>query len=380
MRFKCPVDPNRRSPNFSAMSHRYVVIMAGGRGERFWPQSRLQRPKHLLPIVGNKAMLAQTLDRLSGLVPPQNIFILTSRDQQAAVRSVCPQLPPEQVIGEPMGRDTAAAVGLAQLLIRRKNPRATWAMLPADHVIHDGEGFRATVATAFAAAERDNALVTIGIRPSYPSTGFGYLHRGAALDAAENRPVFRVSRFVEKPDRDRARQYVDSGEYLWNAGMFAWTVESLGTAFAKHAPRLAAAFTAIDLDLDHSESLDSVLDRHYPQLDKISVDYAIMEKAERVEMVEAAFDWDDVGEWSAIARHCAADERENVVRGQAVIEDGRANIVVGENGHLIALLGVDDLIVVQTAGATMVCKRDRAQDVKKLVQRIQTDPNLKSLL
>ena len=204
------------------MKKRYVVIMAGGRGERFWPQSRLRKPKHLLPIVGDSPMLAQTVDRLSGLVPPEQVFVITNAEQRDAVLESCPGLLPERVIGEPQGRDTAAAVGLAALLVENSDPGAAFALLPADHVIADGDGFRKVLAGAFEAAESEDFLVTIGISPDFPSTGYGYLKQGGNLETASDRPVHQVERFVEKPNLEKAEQYLKDGGYFWNAGMFVW--------------------------------------------------------------------------------------------------------------------------------------------------------------
>ncbi|MEN8830355.1 MAG: sugar phosphate nucleotidyltransferase, partial [Lentimonas sp.] len=194
------------------MAERYVVIMAGGRGERFWPESRLACPKQLLPIVGDKAMLTQTVDRLKGLVDPKDVFVITNAEQRDAVLEVCPELDPAKVIGEPVGRDTAAAVGLATILVRRENPDAAFAMLPADAVIHDSEGLRSTLETAFAAAEANPVLATIGITVSSPATGYGYIQQGDTLGEFASRTVFNVKRFVEKPDLDTAQSYLDSGD------------------------------------------------------------------------------------------------------------------------------------------------------------------------
>ncbi|MEM1223719.1 MAG: mannose-1-phosphate guanylyltransferase, partial [Verrucomicrobiota bacterium] len=228
------------------MGKRYVVIMAGGRGERFWPESRLARPKQLLPIVGEKAMLAQTVDRLEGLVPPQDIFVITNVEQRAAVLDVCPELDPAKVIGEPMGRDTAAAVGLATILVKREDPNATFAMLPADAVIHDAEGLRSTLESAFAAAEADKVLVTIGITATFPATGYGYIQQGDNFGLYLGREVLNVKRFVEKPNLETAKGYLASGDFFWNAGMFIWSVSSIVAELEKSTPTLWASLRAID--------------------------------------------------------------------------------------------------------------------------------------
>lgn len=353
------------------MSKRFVVIMAGGRGERFWPESRIARPKQLLPIVGEKAMLAQTIERLAGLVPAKDVFVITNIEQRAAVLEVCPELDPAKVIGEPVGRDTAAAVGLAAVLVRREAPDASFAMLPADAVIHDAAGLRETLESAFAVAEAQPVLATIGITASFPATGYGYIQQGKSLGEFASRPVYQVERFVEKPDLDTAQSYLDAGNYFWNAGMFIWSVAAIVAELERNTPTLWQALQAIDSGLASGELIDVLLAEHYPTLEKISVDYAIIEKANNVVMLESGFDWDDVGEWPAVARHYPADEQGNVVRGHAELADASDNIVYSrDEDHLVALLGVKDLIVVKTDDATLVCHKGKAQEIKNLVKAI----------
>ncbi|PXA02891.1 mannose-1-phosphate guanyltransferase [Coraliomargarita sinensis] len=363
------------------MSKRYVVIMAGGRGERFWPVSRLARPKQLLPIVGEKAMLTQTVDRLSGLVAPKDFFVITNTEQRDAVLEVCPDLDPAKVIGEPVGRDTAAAVGLAAVLVRREDPDATFAMLPADAVIHDASGLCATLETAFQAAESQPVLATIGITAAFPATGYGYIQQGDKLGDYGDREVFNVKRFVEKPDEATAKSYLASGDYFWNAGMFIWSVSSIVAELEKSTPSLWSALQAIDRGLESGQDLDALLAEYYPSLEKISVDYAIIEKASNVVMVESGFDWDDVGEWPAVARHYPEDDAGNVVRGSAELKDAKENIIYSQDeDHLVALLGVEDLIVVRTDDATLVCHKDKAQDLKDLVKTIGTKEAYRKLM
>ncbi len=362
------------------MSNRFVVIMAGGRGERFWPLSRLSRPKHLLPIVGDSPMLTQTVDRLAGLVPAQNILVITNREQVAAVTEAVPSLPRENVIAEPVGRDTAAAVGLAAVLVKQRDPEAVFAMLPADHVIHDRAGFQRILERAFLLAERRDVLVTIGIQPTEPATGYGYLQRGEILENIGDRPAYAVRRFVEKPDLATAETYLASGDFLWNAGMFVWRVGVIEAALRRHTPDLAKGLRGMENDLAAGRPLDDVLEAAYAGLQKISIDYAVMEKADNVATVESAFDWDDVGSWPASARHFPADDRGNVVRGDAVMENAGNNIVIGQKGKLIAALGVEDLIIVQTGDATLVCRRDQAQNIKSLVKRLEGQSEWKHLL
>lgn len=362
------------------MSERYLVIMAGGRGERFWPQSRLRRPKHLLPIVGDGPMLTQTVDRLEGIVPRSNIFVITNREQREAVLEILPDLLPGNVVAEPVGRDTAAAVGLAAILVKQRDPGAVFGILPADHVIHDGDGFQKILRQAFEVAAKEQVLVTIGIEPTEPATGYGYIQLGDVLEEANGGAVHRVRRFVEKPDLETARAYLDSGDYLWNAGMFVWQVKAVEQAFADHAPGLCEGLTQLDAGLAAGKKLDVLLEEIYPTLEKISIDYAVMEKAANVVMVKAAFDWDDVGAWPAVARHFPADEFGNVARGEVVLEGGGGNIVVSEGGHLIAAVGVDDLIVIHTEDATLICRKDRSDELRKVVSRLGGNPKWRHLI
>jgi mannose-1-phosphate guanylyltransferase len=355
------------------MSERFAVIMAGGRGERFWPQSRQQTPKHLLPIVGDRAMLTQTVERVTGAVPAANILVITTESQLAGVRAACPQLPAANIVAEPVGRDTAAATGLAMLLVQERSPQAAFAMLPSDHVIHDVREYQALLGAAFAAAESAEVLVTIGIKPDRPETGFGYIQQEGLWRKVAGRDVLKVKRFVEKPDLATAQGYVASGEYFWNAGMFVWRVPVVAAAFRAHAPELAGALAGIGAAAKR-DGWAGALAAGYPGLKKISVDYALMEKSTNVVVLPATCDWDDVGSWPAIANHFPKDAAGNVLRGAAMVEAGRNNIVVSADGHLTAVVGASDLVVVHTPDATLVCPRERAQDIKALLKRLGDDP------
>lgn len=359
----------------SVSSAPYVVIIAGGKGERFWPQSRTARPKHLLPVVGDAPLLVQTLERVKGIVPAKNTFVITSAVQAGEVAKVCRGLiPAANIVAEPVGRDTAAAVGLAAALVGARDPKGVFAVLPADHVIHDIQAYQRDLRAAFAAAGAAEVMVTIGIPPTEPATGFGYIQRGeewgrvGAGKAA--RTVFEVKRFVEKPKLELAEAYLKSGDYVWNAGMFVWSVPVVEEAFAAYAPELDAGLKKIRVALRKKSPLAAVLKRVYPTLVRISVDYALLEKSTNVVMVPASFDWDDVGAWPAVVKHFKADAAGNVSRGEVIVEQGRGNLVFGEGGHLVTLLGVDDLVVVHTADATLVMPKARAQDIKALLAKV----------
>jgi mannose-1-phosphate guanylyltransferase len=361
------------------MPERYVVIMAGGRGERFWPASRQTTPKHLLPIVGETPMLTQTVERVAGVVPRENIFVITTQAQLAGVRTACPQLPADNLVAEPMGRDTAAATGLAMLLVKQRAAGAAFAMLPADHVIHDVAEYARLLNVAFAAAEADDVLVTLGIKPTEPATGFGYIEQAGPWKKIEGRDVMSVKRFVEKPNVETAQGYLATGRYFWNAGMFVWRVPVVEAAFRAHAPELHGGLTAIEAAA-RQQGWTKALAEGYPQLKKISVDYALMEKSTNVVVVPATFDWDDVGAWPAVANHFAKDSAANVLRGLAMVEGGANNIVVSTGDHLTAVVGASDLVVVHTKDATLVCPKDKAQEIKALLKRLEADAEKKSFL
>lgn len=353
------------------MNNRYIVIMAGGRGERFWPKSRLKKPKHLLPIVGKEPMLLQTLNRLGHIVPKENILIITNQEQLNALAKLCPQFPPQQIIAEPLGKDTAAAIGLAKVLIKKRDPNAVFAVLPADHVINDVESFQKCLNAAFEIALKNNVLITLGIPPKNPSTAYGYIKKGDS-----DGTLFKVDKFVEKPNLETAKQYLKSGDYFWNAGMFVWSIPAFEAALNLHCPEL---FKGLSL-LENSENLENALTTLYKSLPKISIDYALLEKAKNIVVMPASFDWDDVGEWPAIARHTHLDANNNAISGDAIISQGTGNIIVNENGHLTALMGVDNLIIIQTDDATLICHKDKAQDIKNLLAQISKNPKYTHLI
>jgi mannose-1-phosphate guanylyltransferase len=320
-------------------------------------------------------MLAQTLQRVRPLAPARNIFVITSVRQEKAVREVCGpfRLPPGNIVAEPVGRDTAPAVGLAAALVARRDPKGVFAILPADHVIKDEAAYQRDLRAAFAAATLKPVIVTIGIEPHEPATGFGYIRKGGAAGRYAGCAAFKVAAFYEKPDLKTARRYLASGDYLWNAGMFVWSVPVVTAGLERHAPELQAALEPVRAALAKGRRLAPVLAKVYPGLKKISVDYALLEKSTNVIVFPAGFDWDDVGEWPAVARHDAKDAQGNVGRGRTLVEQGCNNIVISEGEHLVAVVGADDLIVVHTPDATLVCPKSRAQDIKLLLKRVEAE-------
>jgi mannose-1-phosphate guanylyltransferase len=344
----------------------YVLILAGGSGERFWPLSRKSRPKQLLSLFSEETLLEATIRRLDGLVPPERILILTNSEQEAAVRSLCSNLPAQNILAEPAKRDTAPAIALGVGWIARHAPNATMIVLPADHVIQDAEGFQRTLRVAVAAAEETGELVTIGLTPTWACPGFGYIEMGAPAELTKKLPgpgVFDVVRFREKPSAELAESFVSQGNFRWNAGMFIWTVPSILSAFNRHAPGLGEFINHIHRGPD----LAAVLREEFPGLPKISIDYAVLEKAGRVLVVEADFDWDDVGSWTAIAKYLPSDSAGNVGNATIKTVDANNNLIYSTQPITIGLLGVSDLIIVQTGDALLICHRHEAEKIKHLV-------------
>lgn len=335
--------------------------MAGGSGERFWPMSRQRTPKHLLKLFSDRTLIEETVRRLEGVVPMRNVFVLTNEAQLPGTRAALVFLPPEQIVAEPAKRDTAAAAALATALVRARDPEAVMALLPADALIKDTAAFQAQLQAGLARAARSDALLTFAIKPTHPATGFGYLEMGA--EAGDG--FRRVTRFVEKPDLATAQRYVDGGAHAWNAGMFIWRVAAFLAEAERHTPMLAQFIR----EFPRGEAT-AYLAARFPTLEpKVSVDYAIMEKAAAVETMLAKFDWDDVGTWTALPAHLPGDAAGNTARGPVVTHDAHNNIAIS-NGRVITLCGVKDLVVVETADGILVCHRDAVQDIKKLLHKL----------
>ena len=355
----------------------YAVIIAGGRGERFWPLGRAARPKQFVDLFGGRPLIRIAAERLEGVVPPDHLFVVTSRDLVAATREALPGLAPAQIVGEPFGRDTAAACALATELVARAagTDSATLAILTADQIMADVPRFRQTLSDAFAVASSRPVIATIGIEPTHPATGYGYIEAGDALDTGTATAFHAVRRFVEKPDAATAARYLAGGRHLWNSGMFLWTVRTFRDALRRFQPGLADGFAALAPALG-TDGFDAALEALYNTLGKISVDYAVMEHADNIVMARGAFGWDDVGAWTALPNHFPADADGNVAIGDCETLDATGNILLSrEKGHLVAVFGASDLVVVHTPDATLVCPRSEAPRLKALVQQIGRRPD-----
>jgi mannose-1-phosphate guanylyltransferase len=335
--------------------------MAGGSGTRFWPRSRRRVPKQLLAIAGRQALLAETVGRLRPLVPARRTWIVTAAAQAAAVRRVAPAVPRAHVVVEPEGRNTAAAIALAALRLRAVAGDALMAVLPADHVIGDAAAFRATLAQALDVAAATDSLVTLGIEPTHPETGYGYIQVGAPIDGLPGR---RVTRFIEKPDRERAAALVAGGDVLWNAGIFAWTVERVLAELRAWLPDVLEP-----LERAVARGGARALARAYRAVPAVSIDTGVLERSTRVAVVRARFPWSDVGSWAAVEPLWRGAREANAARGLVVAVDSRG-CVVDAGTRLVALLGVEDLVVVDTPDAVLVCPKGRAQDVRLVVDEL----------
>lgn len=357
---------------------RYAIIMAGGRGERFWPLSRETRPKQLLRIVGKRTFLQAAVERVRTVVPAGNVIVVTNAAQAAEVRRQLPRLPRENVVAEPIGRDTCAAVTLGAAIVAARSPDGVMAVLPADHVIADTAAFRRVLGDAFEVAACTREIVTIGIEPTEPATAYGYIRLGRPLARPGGKDLDtefrRARRFVEKPQRAAAERYLRGGDYRWNAGLFVWSVPTIAAALAAHRPKMHAAWDRWRAAAGAGPTrLAAVLAREYPRIEKISVDYAVLEHARNVVVADGAFAWDDLGSWTALARHVAADADGNCAVADLVTVDAANNIVYDARTTRrtpIALVGVDDCIVVQTDDAMLVASKRDAQKLKALVAKL----------
>jgi mannose-1-phosphate guanylyltransferase len=343
----------------------YVAILAGGEGTRLWPLSRSRRPKQLLRLGRDRSLVQQTVDRLRPIVAPERVLIITERSHAEDLHAQLPELPASSIIVEPTRRGTAAALLLAALHVRERAPNATWASLHSDAFIADDDEFRSTLSAALEAAAKGSYLITTGVEPRFAATGYGYIQRGARLDTVAGLPLFKVVRFVEKPDQATAESYLASGEYLWNPGVFVWKNETLLGAFQRYQPDIYSVLTSVSVS-----EINSV----YPNARRETIDVGIMERADNVATIPATFGWTDIGSWSELWELAPRPQDGNVTlgSGRVLTTDSSGNLVYAD-GRTVALVGVSDLVVVETEDAVFVCPRERAQDVKLIVQRLQRD-------
>lgn len=337
-----------------------AVIMAGGKGERFWPLSREKFPKQLLSLIGKRSLLQETVDRLLPLISPQDILVVTRRSLARAIERQLPQVPRKNIISEPVGRNTAPCIGLAAKMIKED---AVMVVLPADHIITPRRKFLDTLKKAVTLAKETENLITIGIKPTYPATGYGYIEAGNR----EKRQVFRVKRFVEKPDKKKAERFLKSGRFFWNSGMFVWRKSVILEAIEKYMPSLYQK-----LQMVSSKNISKL----YPGLPNVSIDYGIMEKAKNSLVIPADFSWEDLGSWESLDKFLSRDREKNAIMGRVSMMDTQNCIMVNRKG-LLAAIGVSDLIIISTEDVTLVFPKGKGQQVKKLVEKLRRDPKLR---
>lgn len=352
------------------MDNLYAIIMAGGNGERFWPLSTPERPKQFLDIFGGKTLLRHAVDRLEGLVPPERIFVVTAQRFAEMTRAELPMLPVENLVCEPCRRNTAAAAAVAcALALRRGGPNAVGCILTADHLISPPDVFRQTLADAAELAARTDSVITMGIVPTRPETGYGYIELGER--DGEGSIFHRALGFVEKPCAEVAARYVESGRYLWNSGMFIWRASFLRAAYSEHAPDFLPLIDGVVSTADVASYINSI----YPSLRSTSIDYAVMEKLHDIIVAESRFDWDDVGAWTSIGAHFPKDPSGNTLLGNVVLRDTSDSVVVSEDGHLTVVMGLEDAVVVHTPAATLVCAKSQLHRLREICSLDQSGRN-----
>ncbi len=349
----------------------HAVIMAGGSGTRFWPASRATTPKQLLNLVGDATMIRQTVDRLDGLVTPEQTLIVTNTRLVDTIQSQLPELPPTSIVGEPCKRDTAPCIGLAGLLVSRNDPDAVMAVMPADHVISPTEKFQAAIQQAAdMVADAPDRIVTFGIKPTYPAEIFGYIQRGETIEGGAA-PSFAVKQFREKPNAETAAEYLDSGDFYWNSGIFIWRAKTILDALAERQSTMLGHLAKIVADWG-TDSQEETFTREFTAIEGISVDYAVMEHATDVAVIEAPYNWDDLGGWQSLARLRGTDDNGNTIVGKHLGLGTSGTIVRTDDEHLVVTLGLKDCIVVHTDNATLVANKNDEESIRKVVKELES--------
>jgi len=349
----------------------YVVIMCGGSGSRFWPKSRKMYPKQFLNTVGERTMIQLTVDRISKFIPLENIYMVTNKCHVNTIKEQVPQILEENLIIEPMIKETAACIGYSAVKLLKNDPEAVMIVLPSDHYIEDEVKFMETLKQGLDIACRDSCLVTMGIRPTRPETAYGYIETGKSIEGILKIPTYKIKRFTEKPNREKAQEFIDKGTYLWNSGMFIWKAAVLLKQYKKFLPDMYQCLKRMGEYIGTPEEAE-IVEEEYHKIDGISIDYGILEKTWDVYVMESSFSWDDIGNWTALERYMYKDENGNSIKGEHTVLDTHNCILYGEK-RLIAALGVEDLIIVETEDVILVCKKDRDQDIKLLIKELQKD-------
>lgn len=347
-----------------------AVIMAGGGGTRFWPLSRQNKPKQLLNLTGKEVMINETILRYEGLISPQDTLIVTNQTQSELLEEILiKEMPRENILKEPLGRNTAACILYAALVIQKRYGDAVISVLPADHYFQDLDGFKKVLGKACQVAEQTDKLLTIGIKPTFPATGYGYIKFNQNLNQALPENVYSVAEFVEKPDFEKAKKYLESGSYLWNSGMFVWKASVILENFERYLPRIYHTLAPLAEVIDTDQEA-SVLAELYPKLQSISIDYGIMERSDQVLVIPGDFGWNDVGSWDALGAIFPPDEQGNIIQAQHLGIETKNSIIYGGE-RLIATIGMSEVIIADTNDALLICPKDKAQEVKVIVDLLK---------
>ena len=351
--------------------HLYAVIMAGGIGSRLWPRSRTGSPKQFLDILGPRTMLQETTDRITPLIPLSRVLVVVGEDHARTVQEQVPDLPEENILIEPGPRGTATCIGLAAVAIRDRDPMATMAVFPADHRISDADGFRQAIQAANQVAQ-DGYLVTLGITPDQPHTGYGYIQRGTTLDRVKGLPSFRVKRFTEKPDATTAQEFVDSGEYYWNGGIFIWRIETILAEMANLLPTLHSELKIL-AGAWNTDQRQEALEAAWERVPRTTIDYGIMERAEQVAVIPIDIGWDDVGNWATLSGLVESDDLGNVTHGKGypLLLDTSDTYVYTSAGRLVSTIGLEGFVIVDTPDALLICPKEQAQSVRDIVEQLK---------
>lgn len=357
--------------------HHYVAIMAGGIGSRFWPMSRTNYPKQFLDILNTgKTLIQSTYDRFASFIPPENIFVVTSNEYINIVKKQLPQLPLQNILGEPSRKNTAPCISYISFKLMQKDPQASLIVAPSDHLIQDTIAFKKVCLEALAFVNKHNAFITLGIKPTYPNTGYGYIQYE---QHAVSDNVYKVKTFTEKPNLDLAKAFLASGEFLWNAGIFVWQVKNIIAAFEKFLPEMYDVFAA-EKDKFNTTEEETAINEIYPQCTNISIDFGIMEKADNVYIIPSSFGWSDLGTWNSAYENLEKDYLGNAVAGENVIVfDSHRNMVHNQTEKLVVLQGMEDFIVVDTDDVLLICRKDKEQEIKEYVAEVKRNKGEKYL-
>ncbi len=349
----------------------YIVIMAGGSGTRFWPRSRATLPKQMLNLFGKQTMLQLTYNRIKDIVNNNQILVITNKELKEGIIKQLPDIPVENIIAEPFGRNTAPCIALATAIIQKRDgENETMIVLPADHLIRETDKFKDCILAAAQYAPEQGCLITVGIKPTYPETGYGYIQKDKKISERLYRPIYKVKTFAEKPDAEIALRFIECGDFLWNSGMFIWTVSAINKAMEEFQPELAESFIKILSKIDSPKMDDAVYDV-YSKIKSVSIDYGVMEMATKVCVIEADFNWNDVGSWEAVYNLSEKDHENNVIEAFKNVSLDSKNNYIFSSKKIVATIGIEDLVVVDTDDALLICKKEESQKVKNLVEIIR---------